>query len=35
MSDRGKWLIGLEKNPVGTLPDGLMPVDGYRILIDL
>ncbi|MFQ3454134.1 N-6 DNA methylase [Bradyrhizobium sp. UFLA01-814] len=29
MSDRGKWLIDLERKPVGALPDGLVLVDGY------
>jgi hypothetical protein len=30
MSDHGKWLIDLERKPVGRLPDGLLPVSGYR-----
>jgi hypothetical protein len=29
MSDRGRWLIDLEKKPIGTLPDGLVAVTGY------
>lgn len=29
MSDRGKWLIELERQPVGALPDGLVLVDDY------
>lgn len=29
MSDRGKWLLELERQPVGTLPDGLLLVDDY------
>ncbi|MGC1776705.1 MAG: N-6 DNA methylase, partial [Xanthobacteraceae bacterium] len=29
MSDRGQWLIDLEKKPSGNIPDGLIPVDQY------
>ena len=29
MGDRGKWLIDLERKPLGALPDALVLVDGY------